>query len=84
LRERVYVDEDLALIRGRFPLASQIEITGSSDLIAVIPRTPECEGLQVPGDSSMEFRPAGRRPFTLINGRQLCPLQGFVLVPPNP
>jgi len=81
LRERVYADKDLTLIRGRFPLASQIEITGASDLIAVIPRTPECEGLQVPGDSSMEFRAAGRQPFTLINGRQLCPLLGFVLPP---
>jgi hypothetical protein len=84
LRERVYSDEALVLVRGRFPLAAQVDITGTSDLIAVIPYTPECEGLEVPGDSSMEFRPVGRQPFTLVNGRQLCPLLGFVLVPPNP
>jgi len=83
LRERVYVDEELVLIRGRFPQAAQIEITGASDLIAVIPNSPECQGLEVPGDSSMEFRATGRQPFTLINDRQLCPLLGFVLAPPN-
>jgi len=83
LRERVYLDEELVLIRGRFPQAAQVEITGTGDLIAVIPNSPECQGLEAPGNSSMEFRPAGRQPFTLINGRQLCPLLGFVLAPPN-
>lgn len=83
LRERVYIDEELVLIRGRFPQAAEIEITGTSDLIAVIPNSSECQGLELPGDASMEFRPAGRQPFTLINDRQLCPLLGFVLVGPN-
>jgi hypothetical protein len=82
-RERVYLDEDLVLIRGRFPQAAQIEIVGTDDLIAVIPNIPECQGFEVPGESSIEFRATGRQPFTLINGRQLCPLLGFVLVPPN-
>jgi hypothetical protein len=79
LRERVYVDEELVAVRGRFPEAAQIGITGSSDLIAVIPNSPECQGLPLPGSLSMEFRSSGQRPFTLINGRQLCPLLGFVL-----
>lgn len=83
LRERVYVDEELVLIRGRFPQAAQIGITGSSDLIAVIPNSPECRGLEVPGEASMEFRSVGRKPYTLINGRRLCPLLGFVLAAPN-
>jgi len=82
LRERLYVDEELVLIRGRFPQAAQIGITGTADLVAVIPNSPECEGLEVPGSLSMEFRQAGRQPFTLINGRQRCPLLGFVLAPP--
>jgi len=81
LRERVYVDEELVAIRGRFPQAGQIGITGSSDLIALIPNSPECQGLEVPGSLSMEFRSSGRQPFTLVNGRGLCPLLGFVLPP---
>jgi len=83
LRERVYLDEEVVLVRGRFPQAAQIEITGTSDLIAVIPNSPECHGLEFPSDASMEFRPAGRQAFALINGRRICPLLGFVLVPPN-
>ena len=77
LRERVYVDEEVAFIRGRFLLASEIGFGGGGDAIAVIPNTPECAGLTVPGVASMEFRPAGKRVYSLINGDRLCPVIGF-------
>jgi len=84
LREWVYVDEDLSLIRGRFLLASEIGFAGGGDSIAVIPNITECRSLAVPGTVSMEFRQAGKQAYTLINGRQLCPVLGFVKPPPTP
>jgi hypothetical protein len=84
LRERVYLDEEVAFIRGRFLLASEIGFSGGGDAIAVIPNSPECQGLTVPGVASMEFRPAGKRAYSLINGGQLCPVIGFARPPPTP
>jgi hypothetical protein len=82
LREVVYADDDLTLVRGRFLLASDIGFVGGQDVIAVIPQVEECQGLGK--TASMEFRHAGKQPYTLINGRQICPILGFVQVPPNP
>jgi hypothetical protein len=79
LRERIYVDEEVALIRGRFRLAVQVGLMGGEDMIAVVPNSAECEGLAIPGIASMEFRPAGARAFSLVNAGQLCPVIGFVL-----
>jgi hypothetical protein len=81
LRERIYADDDIVLIRGRFMLAGQIGITGGSDLIAVLPNAPECEGLDIPSSVSMEFRQSGSRPFTILNGSTRCPVIGFVQPP---
>jgi hypothetical protein len=80
----VYLDEEVAFIRGRFLLASEIGFSGGGDAIAVIPNSPECQGLTVPGVASMEFRPAGKRAYSLINGGQLCPVIGFARPPPTP
>ena len=82
LHEVVYADDDLTLVRGRFLLASEIGFMGGGDSIAVIPQVEECRGLGK--TASMEFRRAGKQPYTLLNGNQLCPVLGFVQVPPNP
>jgi len=84
LQERVYADDNLTLIRGRFLLASAIGFAGGADSIAVLPNAAECQGIVVPGSASMEFRQIGNQPFSLINGNQRCPVIGFVQVPPNP
>jgi hypothetical protein len=84
LLERVYADQDLSLVRGRFLLAGAIGFAGSADSIAVIPNVAECRDLEVPGSASMEFRQVGKRPYSLIDRNQLCPVIGFVQVPPNP
>jgi hypothetical protein len=84
LRERTYADEQLVLIRGRFTLASQVGITGGGDLIAVLPNSPECQGLSIPSSVSMEFRPAGPQAFTILNGDVRCAVQGFVQPPAGP
>lgn len=84
LRERVYLDEEVVFVRGRFLLAGEIGFGGGGDCIAIIPNSPECEGLTVPGIASMEFRSAGKRPFSLLNGNRLCPVIGFAQPPPTP
>jgi hypothetical protein len=84
LREVAYIDDDVVLIRGRYLLAREIGFVGGADSIVVIPRVEECEGIPEARQASMEFRPAGRTPYTLINGRMRCPVLGFVQPPPNP
>jgi hypothetical protein len=84
LRQVVYADEDLTLVRGRFLLAREVGFLGGEDLIAVIPNVEKCRGLAESKQASMEFRQAGKQPYTLVNGKQLCPVIGFVQVPPNP
>lgn len=84
LRERVYGDDDVVLVRGRFRLAVQVGLMGGEDMIAVLPKAAECEGLPVPGVASMDFRPAGPQAFSLLNDGQLCPVIGFVLPESSP
>jgi len=84
LRRRIYVDDEVTLIRGRFRLAVQLGLMGGEDIIAVLPNAAECEGLTVPGTASMEFRPAGAKAFSLVNAKQLCPVIGFVLPDSSP
>jgi hypothetical protein len=81
---RVYADEDLSLVRGRFQLAAAIGFAGGADSIAVLPNLEACRSLEVPGSASMEFRQVGRQPYSLINRNERCPIIGFVQVPPNP
>jgi len=84
LREVIYADDDLTLVRGRYPLASEIGFMGGGDSIVAIPRVEECRGVPESGQASMEFRPAGRNPYTLINGNMRCPVLGFIQPPANP
>lgn len=84
LDERIYVDDDLTLVRGRYRLAGLIGFVGGADSIAVIPSVPECRDLAIPGTASMEFRDVGEKPYVLVEGGRLCPVIGFVQPPPNP
>ncbi len=70
-------DPELIFLRGRFPLASRVNIPAGWDLVAVLPNSGACTGLAKRTDASLEFRVAGPEPFTLINDGQLCPVLGF-------
>jgi hypothetical protein len=74
----VYRDEDVALVRGRFPLTGHIGWSGGSDTIAVIPIQPACSKILERGLGSMEFRSKGREPYVLIGPEEDCPILGFV------
>jgi hypothetical protein len=70
-------DPELIFLRGRFPLASRVNIPGGWDLVAVLPNSGVCSGLAKRTDASLEYRVAGPEPFVLLNDSQLCPVLGF-------
>lgn len=70
-------DERHILVRGRFPLASHVQIPAGFDLVALLPANDACREAVSRGELSMEFRPAGREPFRLIVSGQSCVIEGF-------
>ena len=72
-----YVDEDLFLARGRFPLAGMIGWAGSYDTVAVVANVPECEEIMTEGAATMEFHHSGDEPIVLLDDRLRCPILGF-------
>jgi len=70
-------DERHILVRGRFPLASQVQIPAGFDLVAMLPANAACREAVSRGQVSMEFRPAGREPFRLIVSGESCVIEGF-------
>ncbi len=79
----VYEDEQVAFARGRFLLASRVGWTSGADTLAVIPVTAVCSPILKRGQASVEFRPAGPRPFSLVTREGHCPIEGFIRpIPP--
>ena len=79
----LYSDGEVALLRGRFPLAGYLSFTGASDVVAVVPRSPECEGPIEKGVASMEYRGKGNRALTLVGSNGLCQIRGLIQPPPQ-
>ena len=77
--EVIWADEEITLVRGRFPLAGQIGWTGGDDSIAVIPRTEACRDPIARGVASLEFYRRGPKVYELVSDAGLCPVIGFVL-----
>ena len=65
------------LVRGRFPLASRVQIPAGFDLVALLPANATCRAVRDRGQASLEFRPAGRDPFRLPVGSDACVIEGF-------
>jgi hypothetical protein len=65
------------LVRGRFPLASEIRVPSGADLVALLPADEACRTAARRGQVSLEFRAAGRDPFRLLVGREACVIEGF-------
>lgn len=74
----IYQDEEVILARGRFPLASALGWTGSSDTIAVFPNTAVCRVPLEKGVASMEYRPAGRQTLSLVSTDGQCAFLGLI------
>lgn len=75
---KIYEDSDVVFLRGRFPLSGKVGWVGLNDLIAVVPRIPECEAPISRNTSSMEYFPVGKNVLTLVSTRGQCPIQGLI------
>ena len=75
----VQEDPELIFIRGRFPLASRVYISGGYDLVAVLPNDAACAAVAARNAASLEFRVAGPDAFVLLAGDQSCNVLGFAL-----
>ncbi|MBW2714126.1 MAG: hypothetical protein JRC77_10305 [Deltaproteobacteria bacterium] len=69
---------DRILLRGRFPLASNLRVSGTSDLVLVLPRSPECDQVASRETASMEYRPSGNPALALLASQGRCNVWGFV------
>jgi hypothetical protein len=78
LREELYRDDELVLVKGRFPLASYVGWSGGSSTIAVLPVGGVCEAPIRDGVASLEYRDSGDRVLSLVTSDGLCSLIGLV------
>ena len=51
--EVIYRDEDVILLRGRFPLLNRIRMPNGFDAVAMVPNTAECAGPAEEGQASI-------------------------------
>jgi len=77
----LYIDDELALLRGVFREAQYVGYTHSIDLVAVVPRGGNCEVPIAAGVASLEYRGKGAHPMSLVGREGLCPVQAFLLPP---
>jgi len=74
----LYEDEDVVLLRGRFPLASRIGWSRGDDSVVVVGNVERCRGPVEKGVASMEYRQAGRNTLTLVGVGGLCRIEGLI------
>ena len=77
--QELYRDEEVILLRGRFPEAVRVGWLGWADTIAVVPTEPRCEQAIQGGVASMEYRPSRRKRLTLVAPDGLCQIVGLVM-----
>ena len=73
-----YQDQDLAMLRGRFPLLGLIAWPGMGDTLVVLPQTPPCQQLMKQSVATIEYRVVGPDPYVLLAGDKRCPVQGLI------
>lgn len=75
----IYTDDDLILVRGRFPLTGEIGWDRGDDTVAVLPREKGCDDVLLRGVAPIEFHAQGPQVFTLVSEEGSCPVIGFAL-----
>ncbi len=81
--EEVFRDEEVVLLRGRFPLLNRIRMPSGVDAIAMVPTNAECMGPVSEGQASIEFSDSSRWAYRLVSGMGPCEIEGFALPPQN-
>ncbi|MDJ0790163.1 MAG: hypothetical protein QNK05_25495 [Myxococcota bacterium] len=79
----LYRDDDVILLRGRFPLVERVGFTGGDDCVAVVRNEPACRDAAEEGVASIEFRARGKNTLALVAGRELCRID-LLALPPAP
>ena len=77
----IYEDDQIALARGRFPLAGGIGWRGGADTVAAIPKTSVCRGPLESGAAAMLYYPTGPDVLALSAEGGPCPIAGLLLPP---
>jgi hypothetical protein len=75
----IYTDEELVLVRGRFPLTGEIGWDRGDDTVAVLPHAEGCNDVLARGVAPLEFHAQGPQVFTLVSEEGSCPVIGFAL-----
>jgi len=63
--EVLHRDDEVFLLRGRFELATRVGFSGTHDLLALVANDDVCRPVAESGNSTLVYRPSGRRAFTL-------------------
>jgi hypothetical protein len=79
----LYEDSQIALVRGRFPLAGLLGWVGGDDSVAAIPNTSICQVPLRSGNATLQYFPGGRNVLTLGAPEGLCPVVGLLTPPPR-
>jgi hypothetical protein len=74
----LYEDEEVTLLRGRFPAAGFIGWAVGHDTIAVVPNDSRCRDAIQGGVASMEYRASGRNTLSLVSSEGLCRIVGLI------
>ncbi len=74
----LYADDDVVLLRGRFPLTSRIGWSRGDDSVIVVENSARCRGPVEKGVASMEYRQAGRNTLALVGVGGLCRIDGLI------
>jgi hypothetical protein len=74
----IYRDDDVAFLRGRFPLADRLGWTSLADTIAVVPRRAACEDVLTRQVATLEYFARGSPVLALIGGETRCPIVGLL------
>jgi hypothetical protein len=74
----VYEDEELAFLRGNFPITWRLGFTAMGDAIAVVPRTAVCRRPIESGRATLEYFFGGRNVLTLSSRDGRCNIEGLI------
>jgi len=76
--QKVYEDEAVVFLRGRFPLLGYLGWVGGEDTIAVVPKLRVCDKPIERGQATIEYFMTGRNVLTLGSKDGRCPIEGLI------
>jgi hypothetical protein len=75
---KIYEDEEVAFLRGRFPLVGYLGWAGGEDTIAVVPKLGVCAKPLASDAATIEYFMTGKNVLTLSGVSGRCPIVGLI------